>query len=162
MVGTKLLAPTCCDPMIAYLTDDRLATLTRTEGYVSWGVYNLFLTPAHNWINNWIHDGTREWDPALNMSAVWPNCRQGIISLSSGRAVGQFFEPRRAEPSRGEAKGRKWKHLSGALRRYYRVSGFPRIFCSLTQTSSGFWRFDRLPSEGSKNKGYAWLSPATA
>ena len=52
MVGTKLLAPTCCDPMIAYLTDDRLAKVTRTEGYVSWGVYNLFLTPAHNWINN--------------------------------------------------------------------------------------------------------------
>ena len=74
MVGTKLLAPTCCDPMIAYLTDDRLATVTRTEGYVSWGVYNLFLTPAHNWIHDcirdWSGDCTQEWDSALNASAV--------------------------------------------------------------------------------------------
>ena len=40
------------DLMVAYLTDYRLATVTRIEGYVSWGGYNLFLTPVHNWIHD--------------------------------------------------------------------------------------------------------------
>ena len=36
--------------MVTYLTDARLTTVTRGEGYVSWGVYNLFLNPAYDWI----------------------------------------------------------------------------------------------------------------
>ena len=44
------------DLMVAYLTDSMLTSATRREGYVSWGVYNLFLTPAHNWIHNCIRD----------------------------------------------------------------------------------------------------------
>ena len=42
--------------MVAYLPDSMMATVTRIEGYVSWGVYNLFLTPAHDWIHNCIQD----------------------------------------------------------------------------------------------------------
>ena len=38
--------------MVAYLTDARLAIVNRREGYVSWAVYNLFLTPAHDWIHD--------------------------------------------------------------------------------------------------------------
>ena len=56
--------------MCTYLTDARLTTVTRREGYVSWGVNDLFLTPAHNWIHKCIRYWTREWDPALNTSAV--------------------------------------------------------------------------------------------
>ena len=56
--------------MVAYLIDDRLAAVTRREGFVSWGVYNLFLSPAHNWIHDYIRDWNREWDPALNTIAV--------------------------------------------------------------------------------------------
>ena len=56
--------------MVAYLTDARLTTVTRREGYVSWGVYNIFLTPANDWIHDCIRDWTREWDPALNTIAV--------------------------------------------------------------------------------------------
>ena len=56
--------------MVAYLTDARLTTVTRREGYVSWGVYNIFLTPAHDWIHDCIRDWTQEWDPALNTIAV--------------------------------------------------------------------------------------------
>ena len=56
--------------MVAYLTDARLTTLTRREGYVSWGVYNLFVTPAYDWIHDCIWDGTWEWYLALNTSSV--------------------------------------------------------------------------------------------
>ena len=56
--------------MVAFLTNTRLTTMTRREGYVSWGVYNLFLIPAHDWFHKCIRDWTREWDPALNMIAV--------------------------------------------------------------------------------------------
>ena len=56
--------------MVAYLTDARLATVTRREGYVSWGVWNIFLTLAHDWIHNCIQDWTQEWDPSLNTSVV--------------------------------------------------------------------------------------------
>ena len=45
--------------VVAYLTDARLATVTRRERYVSWGGYNLFLTPDHNWIHDCIYDWTR-------------------------------------------------------------------------------------------------------
>ena len=46
---------------------------------MSWGVQNIFLTPTHDWIHyciwDWTRDRTREWDSALNVSAmlpVWP------------------------------------------------------------------------------------------
>ena len=58
------------DLMVVYLIYARLATVTRREGYVSWGVYNIFLTPVNDWIHNFIRDWTREWDSALNTSAV--------------------------------------------------------------------------------------------
>ena len=58
------------DLMVAYLTDARMTTVTRREGYLSWGVYNIFLTAARNWIHDCIRDWTREWDPALNTSTV--------------------------------------------------------------------------------------------
>ena len=56
--------------MVAYLTDAKLTTVTRREGYMSLGVYNVFLNPAHDWLHDCIQDWTLEWDPALNMSAV--------------------------------------------------------------------------------------------
>ena len=56
--------------MVANLTNARLDKLTIREGYASWGGYNLFLTPAHNWIHDCIREWNQEWDPALNMSAV--------------------------------------------------------------------------------------------
>ena len=56
--------------MVAYPTDSMLTTVTRREVYVSWGVYNIFLTPVHDWIHYCIHGWTRKWDPALNMSTV--------------------------------------------------------------------------------------------
>ena len=56
--------------MVTDLTNARLATVTRREGYVNWGVYNLFLTPVHDWIHECIQECTREWDSALNTSAV--------------------------------------------------------------------------------------------
>ena len=56
--------------MVGYLTDARLDTVKRREGYVSWGVYNIFLTPVHDWIHDCIRDWTREWYLALNTSAV--------------------------------------------------------------------------------------------
>ena len=64
---------------------------------MSWGVYNIFLTPAHNWIHNCIQDWTREWDPALNTSTVWPNHRQGIIAMLSGGTVGRLCNPSQGE-----------------------------------------------------------------
>ena len=97
------------DLMVAYLINARLTTFARREGYERWGVYNIFLAPAHDWIHNCIRDWTWEWDPALNTSAVWPNLRQGIIAVLSGGTVGRFRKLIRAEE-----KGRKWKHLSGA------------------------------------------------
>ena len=99
--------------MIAYRTDARLTTVTCREGHVSWRFYNLLLTPAHDWIQDCICNWTREWDPALNMSTVRPNRRQGIIAMLSGGTVGRFCEPIRADPIRAEAKGQKWKHSSG-------------------------------------------------
>ena len=56
--------------MVVYLTDASLTTVTRREGYVRWGVYNIFLTPALGLINDRIRNWTWELDPALNMSAV--------------------------------------------------------------------------------------------
>ena len=56
--------------MVAYLTAAKLTTVTRREGYMSLGVYNVFLNPAHDWLHDCIQDWTLEWDPALNMSAV--------------------------------------------------------------------------------------------
>ena len=56
--------------MVAYLTNASLTKVTRREGCVRWGVYNLFFTPVHDWIHDCIQDWTREWDPALNTSAV--------------------------------------------------------------------------------------------
>ena len=92
------------DLMVAYLTDAMLATVTGREGYVSWGVQNLFLTPAndriHDCIWNWIREWTREWDSALNTSAVWTNRLQGVIPMISGGAMGRFCEPSRSEPRR--------------------------------------------------------------
>ena len=58
------------DLIVAYLTNARLTTVTRREGYVSWGVYNLFLIPVHDWIHDCIRYWTQEWDPAFNTSAV--------------------------------------------------------------------------------------------
>ena len=83
--------------MVAYLTNANLTTVTRIEVCVSWGVYNLLLTPVHDWIYNWIRDWIQEWDPALNTSAVRPNRRQGIIAMLSGVTVGQFLKPSRGE-----------------------------------------------------------------
>ena len=40
------------------------------KGYVIWGVQNLFLTPAYDWMHNCIRDWTRKWDPALMTSTV--------------------------------------------------------------------------------------------
>ena len=31
--------------MVDYLSDDKITKVTRREGSVSWGIYNLFLTP---------------------------------------------------------------------------------------------------------------------
>ena len=56
--------------MVTYLTDARLATVNRREGYVSWGVKNIFLIPAHNWIHDCIRNWTQKWVLALNMSEV--------------------------------------------------------------------------------------------
>ena len=56
--------------MVAYLTNARLATVMRREGYMSWGVYNLFLTPVYDWIHECIQYWAQEWDPALNTSAM--------------------------------------------------------------------------------------------
>ena len=58
------------DLVVAYIADARLTTVTRREGYVSWGVYNIFLTPVRDWIHDCIRDWTRECDPDLNMSRV--------------------------------------------------------------------------------------------
>ena len=77
--------------IFAYLTDANMTTVTRKEGYVSWGVYNLFLTLEYYWIHECIRDWTREWDPALNRITVWSNCHQGVIAMLSGGAIGQFF-----------------------------------------------------------------------
>ena len=58
------------------------------KGYVSWGGYNLFLTPAHDWMHDCILEWTRMWDSALMTSTVWPNHYQGIIIMLSG---GKWF-----------------------------------------------------------------------
>ena len=55
-------------------------------------VYNIFLTPAHDWIHNCIQDWTRKWDPALNTSAVWtvgPQILPGIAHVRDGVWVGR-------------------------------------------------------------------------
>ena len=87
----------CDDLMVAYLTNSGLTTATRREGYVSWEVYDLFLTPAHKLIHNCIRYWTQEWDTALNMSAVCPNSRQGIIAMLSDGTLGRFREPSRGK-----------------------------------------------------------------
>ena len=102
--------------MVIYLTDARLTTVTSREGYVSLGVYIHFLTPAYDWIQNCIWDWNWVWDTATNTSALWLNRRQGIIAMLSGGTLGQFCEPIRAE-----AKRKKWRHSSGAYRRYSHV-----------------------------------------
>ena len=78
------------------------------KGYVSWGVYNILLTPAHDWIYNCIQDWTWKWDPVLMTSTVWPNRRQGIITMLSSGTVGQFRKP---APRR---RGTKLKDSIGA------------------------------------------------
>ena len=55
-------------------------------------VYNIFLTPAHDWIHNCIQEWNRNWDPALNTSAVWPVGPQrlpGISHVQDGVWVGR-------------------------------------------------------------------------
>ena len=80
--------------MVAYITDARFCLQkTSKRGYVSLQGKSILLTPMYNWIHDCIQDCTRKWDPSLMMSTVWPNFRQGIISVLSGGKVGQLIEP---------------------------------------------------------------------
>ena len=75
--------------MYAYLTDDRCWLQWKEKrGYVTWQGRNIFLAPAHNWMNNCIQDWNQKWYPVLMTIAVWPNCCQGIITMLSGGTVG--------------------------------------------------------------------------
>ena len=69
----------------------------------------------------------------------------GDYCYFSGGTVGRFCEPIRAK-----AKGRKWKHSSGAKRRYSCVFTFTCNFGSPTRPSYGFWRSGLLTSEGNQ------------
>ena len=58
-------------------------------------------------------------------STVWPNRRQGIITMLSGGAVGQYHEPAQIR------LGTKVKDASGAERCNSRVFTFSRILGTL-------------------------------
>ena len=142
--------------MVAYPTDSMLTTVTRREVYVSWGVYNIFLTPVHNWIHDCIRYWTREGDPALNMIAVWPNRRQGIIAMWSGGTVGQFRKPIRAEPRQKDEIGNTWVVPKGA------TPVFPAFPVFLIPRLDPLPVFDGLTifrKRVTKNTGYACLIP---
>ena len=57
--------------VVAYLTDAKLWLQLKGErGYVSWQGNNLFLTPVHDWMNNYIWEWNWKWDPPLIKSTV--------------------------------------------------------------------------------------------
>ena len=70
---------------------------------------NLFLTPVNDWIHNCNREWTQKWDLALMISTVWPNRRQGIISVLSGGAEGQFHKPNRGKKTKVEKPSLKPK-----------------------------------------------------
>ena len=74
--------------MVDYLIDTKFWLQWIIKKFcLSLHVKNILLTPVHDWIHECIWDWTRMWDPALNMSTVWPNWHQGIIyMLSDGMA----------------------------------------------------------------------------
>ena len=56
--------------MVVYLSEARLARMTRREEYMSWGVKNILLTPVHDLIQYCIQDWNQVSDPALNTSEL--------------------------------------------------------------------------------------------
>ena len=108
------------------------------KGYMSWGVNNIFLTPAHDYIHNWIRDWTQEWDPDLNMSTVWPNCRQGIIAMLSGGTLVRFSELSRGERTKVETLEWCLKALLPCFRLspYFGFPSFPLFRVSTVWPSS--------------------------
>ena len=122
------------------------------KGYVSWVVYNIFLTPVLDWIHDcvrdWTRDWTREWYSALNTSSVWPNRRQGIIFMVRVGRWGDFAS--RADPSRGERS--KVETLEWRLKSLFRCFclspyfWFPNStpFWVLVVWSSSVWRGQKI------------------
>ena len=145
------------DLMVASLTDARLATVTRIEGYVSWGVYNILLTPAFDWIHDCIWDWTREWDPALNMRSVWPTRRQRVIAML--RVVQWANFPSRAEPRRKDESGNSRVAPKGANPMF---PAFPVFFVSRLDPLLVFDGLTIFRQRATKNTGYAHHSPTTA
>ena len=120
---------------------------------VSWGVYNLFLTPAHNWVHDYMWDWTCYWYPNFNMMTVWSNRRQGIIYMLSGWTVGRFREPIWGKRTKVKTLGWRIKVvlLCFCIFPYF---WFPRL--SSLPTFSGLSVFR---NRGTKNTGYTWISP---
>ena len=131
------------DLMVAYLTNARLNIVKRREGYVSWGVENIFLTPALDWIQDCIPDWTRDWNPSLNTSTVWSNLRQGIIAMLSGGMAGRIHDPSRGERKKVETLEWRLNVLPQCfwISPYFLFPNFP---------SSNIWRSERLRSEGNQ------------
>ena len=144
--------------MVAYRTNAILATLTRREGYVSWRVYNLVLTPAHDWIHDCIRDCNQEWYSALNKSAVWTNISQGIISMLSGGTVDRSREPSRAKPRRKDKSGKNQVAPKGAIPVF---PSFPIFFVPQLDSLLVFDGLNVFRPMGTINTGYACISPDT-
>ena len=142
--------------MVAYLTDNSLATVTRRERLSELGGYNIFSTPAHDWIHDcirdWTPDLTREWDSALNMSALWPNHRQWIISmLRVGRWAG-FAS--RAKLRRKNESGNPGLVPKGTILVF---PSFPVFFGPRFDSLLGLDVLTVFYLEGAKNTGYTIL-----
>ena len=131
-----------------------LLQLQGDKFYVSWGVKNIFLIPSHDWIHNYIQELTREWYPALNMSTLQPNRRQGIISMLSGGTAVQFCEPIRGKSMKVDTFEWRLKELLPCFL-LYSYFWFSRL-----SPLPGFDGLTVFHQRRTKNIGYAWISLA--
>ena len=93
-ISKKLLS---LNLIVTSLIDTSPTTVISRERLHELDIYNVFLTPAHDWIHDCIQDWTWEWDLSLNTSTVWPNRCRGIVAMLSGGMVGRFCKLIRGE-----------------------------------------------------------------
>ena len=121
----------------------------------------IFLTPANDWIHDCIQnctwDWTREWDSALNASAVWPKGHQVIISMLWMEQFADFASW--AKPKKKTESG----NPEVAPEEVIPLSlSFPIFFVSQFNTLPSLDSPTVVRMKGAKNTCYAWLSRATA
>ena len=95
---------------ICFNNDDLMVTsLTNTGLWMQWiskKLYvifqgkNMFLTPAHDWLKEYIRDWTLKWYPALMTSTIWYNWSQEVIAMLSVGMTGNCCGPNWRNPTK--------------------------------------------------------------